>query len=88
MKLKKDLILRQVADQWIVVPVGKTTREFGGILNLNETGVMLWQGIEEGLDVQPLAEKLTQQYDVTLEQALADVAAFYEKLRLMGCTEE
>ena len=36
MKIKKDFILRKVADSYVVVPVGKLTLDFNGIINLNE----------------------------------------------------
>ena len=43
MKIKDNFILRKVADSYVVVPVGKLTLDFNGIINLNETGAFLFE---------------------------------------------
>ena len=42
MKVKEDFLLREVAGCYVVVPVGKATVDFNGMLNLNDTGAFLW----------------------------------------------
>ena len=42
MKLKEDFLLRQVADTWVVMPIGQEMLDFNGMLTLNETGAFLW----------------------------------------------
>ena len=68
MKIKKDFILRKVADSYVVVPVGKLTLDFNGIINLNETGAFLF-------------EKMLEEYDVSREKAAADIDIFLQKVR-------
>lgn len=48
MKIKSDYLLRKVADSYVVVPVGKATVDFNGMINLNETGAFLWQQLQKG----------------------------------------
>ena len=38
MKIKEGFMLRNVADNYIVVPVGKASLEFKGLINLNGVG--------------------------------------------------
>ena len=86
MKLLKDgFVLRQVADTWVVMPLGQVSLDFNGMLTLNETGAVLWQALEKGGDVQDLANALTAEYDVSAEQAKQDVEAFMAKLQQAGC---
>ena len=87
MKLKKDFVLRQVADTWVVLPLGEATVDFSGMLSLNETGALLWQTLEQGGGREELADALTKEYTVDRSQALADVDAFMEKLAKAGCME-
>ena len=48
MKLLKDgFVLRQVADTWVVMPLGQVSLDFNGMLTLNETGALLWQALEK-----------------------------------------
>lgn len=87
MKLKDNFILRQVADNWVVLPLANATAEFNGMLTLNETGAILWESLEQGYDRERLAEKLTEEYIVDYAQALLDIDEFLEKLREVGCLE-
>lgn len=87
MKLKKDFVLRQVADTWVVLPLAEETVNFTGMLTLNESGAMLWQALEQGRDRNALIEVLTSEYDVSEAQASADVDAFLDKLLESGCME-
>lgn len=41
MKLKTGFMLREIAGQWIVVPLGQRTVEFNAIMNLSETGALI-----------------------------------------------
>lgn len=87
MKLKENFLLRQVADIWVVVPVGQDMLDFNGMINLNETGALLWRKLESGADLVTLTEALTAEYDVSQEEARADAQAFCRKLIEAGCAE-
>ena len=45
MKIKSDFLLKKVADSYVVVPVGKATVSFNGMITLNETGAFLWETV-------------------------------------------
>ena len=87
MKLKEDFVLRQVADTWVVLPLGAASVDFNGMLTLNETGAFLWQQLQNGAAADALVSALTAEYDVTPAQAAADVQAFCQKLLDVGCAE-
>ena len=61
MKIKKDFILRKVADSYVVVPVGKMTLDFNGIINLNETGAFLFGLLQKGADREELLAKMLEE---------------------------
>ncbi len=88
MKLKENLVLRQVADTWCVLAYGDALVDFNGMLTLNESGVLLWKALEQGADREALTEALTAEYEVSMEQALADVDAFINKLGQAGCLRD
>ena len=87
MKLKEEFVLRQVADTWVVLPLGATSIEFNGMLTLNESGVLLWQALEQGADREAMADALTREYVVDRAKALADVDRFLKKLEDIGCLD-
>ena len=88
MKIKKDYVLRQVADTWVVLPLGDAAVDFSGMLTLNESGAMLWKILEQGADRDELTAALLDEYEVSQEMALTDVDAFLNKLLRAGCLEE
>lgn len=81
MKIKKDFILRKVADSYVVVPVGKMTLDFNGIINLNETGAFLFGILQQGAQRDELISKMLEEYDVSPERAAADIDTFLEKVK-------
>ena len=87
MKLKENFVLRQISQTWIVLPVGEETVNFSGMLKLNETGAMLWKKLEQGCNAAALAQALTQEYEVSQEQAESDVEQFLRGLRDAGCLD-
>jgi hypothetical protein len=87
MKLKEGFVLRKVAETWVVLSIGTTSVNFNGMLTLNNSGAMLFELLEKGSDRDALADALVNKYEVSKEQALVDVDAFYQKLVQAGCAE-
>ena len=87
MKLREGFALRQVADTWVVMPLGEKSVDFNGMLTLNDTGAVLWKALEKGGDREALADALVAEYDVSREVVLSDVDAFVAKLAEAGCLE-
>ena len=87
MKLKEGFLLREVANVWVVIPVGQDMLDFNGVINLNETGALLWQKLAEGADLDALTAALTAEYNVSAEEARSDAQAFCSKLMEVGCLE-
>lgn len=88
MKLKKNFVLRPVADTWVVMPIGQESVDFNGMITLNESGALLWKALEQGGDAEALAAALCAEYNIDKETALADAREFMDKLVAAGCAEE
>lgn len=84
MKIKKELIRRDIAGDIVLVPVGKTIYESNGLFVLNEVGAFLWDRLEQADTEEKLLAALLEEYEVTEDTARADVHAFLEKLREMN----
>lgn len=87
MKLKDGFVLKNVAGNSVVFPIGEKTMDFNGMLALNETGVLIWKKLEAGADKTQLCDALCEAYNISSETALADVEAFIEKLTDLGYVE-
>lgn len=87
MKRNADYILSNVADTWVVVPVAQAAEDFPGMLTLNESGRYLWELLESEQTEQSLTLALTERYEVTAQQAAADVRNFLDRLIKVGAVE-
>ena len=88
MKINENFVLRQVADTWVVLPLGAAIVELNGMLSLNDSGALLWKTLEQGADQIALVKALTSEYTVEPSVAQKDVAEFLEKISKIGCLEE
>ena len=73
MKIKDGYVLREVAGNTIVIPVGDAAINFNGMINLNETGAFLWKLLENDVEPRFLLQELMKEYDVEEEQAKKDI---------------
>lgn len=84
-KLKDGFVLRKVGPMFMAVPFGSRAAEIKGMVSLSESGYMLWKAMESGTDtVEGLVAALRAEYDVSEEQATADILAFLDGLCEQG----
>ena len=84
MKIKKELVKRDIAGDTILVPVGKTVYDSNGLFILNELGSFLWDRLEAAENEEELLHAVLNEYEVTKETAKKDLRTFLDKLREMG----
>ena len=81
MKIKDGFTLRNIAGSDIVVPVGNASKIFNGMITLNDSGAFLWSALQKETTINEVVAKLTGEYEVSTEQATADVQKFVAMLR-------
>lgn len=89
MKIKQGFVLRDVCGEQVIMGEGLGALDFGRLLCLNETAAFLWKcALELGeFTVESLSEKLCGEYDVSKEQALADVAQIVDEWKKVNVVE-
>ncbi|PKK92734.1 MAG: PqqD family protein [Tenericutes bacterium HGW-Tenericutes-6] len=80
MRIKEGFILKQVAKQYVVVPVGKNAINFNGMITLNHSAKLLFDALEKDATEQDLVNVLLEAYDISEEFALRDVRSFINTL--------
>ena len=81
LKIKSGFMLRNIADNWIVVPLGERVVDFNGLITLSETGAFLWKKLESSIGIDKLTEELLKEYDIDEETAKTDVTEFLASLK-------
>ena len=89
MKIKNGFVLRDVCGEQVIMGEGIGALDFGRLLCLNETATWLWKQAEKQGDfsVESLAQALCGEYNVSEEQAKADVAAIVAEWQKVNVIE-
>lgn len=88
MKINKEFILREIAGEYIFVPVGATALEFNGLITINEIGVLIWKQLQEGSDLESIVSKVLDEYEIDEDTARKDVVEFIDYLKEKNIVED
>lgn len=77
-------VMRQIMDEYVIVPVGKNAMKFNGIVSTNITGAYLWEKLRSDSTEDELTDSLTEEFDVSDKDAREDVKLFLSELRSHG----
>lgn len=80
MKIDDNFVLREIAGEYIIIPVGATTLKFNGLITVNEIGVLLWNMLQKEVTIEDLVQGVLAEYDVQEEVAREDIKEFLDKL--------
>ncbi len=80
MKVKKGFIIKQISNQYVVVPVGEATIQFNGMITLNNTAKILFEALSTKQTISSLVNLLTDKYNVSTKEATLDVEEFIRLL--------
>lgn len=80
MRISKEFVLREIAGDYIIIPIGSTALEFHGLITVNEVGVTLWKMLQEEVTVDQLVQGVLAEYEVEEEVAREDIQEFLDAL--------
>ena len=82
MKLKDQLILREVAGQYVIVPTGKRVKEVTNIMYISASAAYLWDYMKDHeFEKEDLVQRIMEHYTgVTEEKAREDIEKFLKIL--------
>ncbi len=81
MKIKSGFAKREIAGSNIVVPVGKASMEFNGMITLNESGAFFWDCFCKDITVDEAVKMVTDEYEIDEATARKDIEGFVDMLR-------
>ena len=83
MKIRRELLKREVGGEAFLVPLGKTVYESNGLFALTELGSFIWDLLPEAESKQEILTQILEVYEVEESIAKSDLEAFLNKLRKM-----
>lgn len=87
MRVKNDYVLREIAGEYILVPVSKTNTGFNGLITINEIGFFIWKNIGKYSTIKELVNLILDEYEVDESTAYKDVSEFIDNLKSIGIVE-
>ena len=81
MKLNGTFLLRNVAQEWLAIPVGDAALRFGGMVILNPVSHVIWECLQNECRFEDIVAAVTQRFDISDQEAATDVQAFLDKMR-------
>ena len=81
MKVKEGFILRKVGKQYVVAATGEASRNFNGMIRLNEEAAFAFEQLQRGITEEELATALIETYGGSEAEVRGDVANFLAKLK-------
>ncbi len=81
MKIKEGFVVREIAGESVVIALGKASQIFNGMIKLNETGRVIWDGLAAGKDRDQIVETILSEYDVERSVIEADFEKFISVLQ-------
>jgi len=84
MKVSKDFILRNIADEYLLIPTGQAALNVKGLIALSESGVLLYEKLQNECSREELLNALLAEYEVSEAEAAEDVDAFLAQMRELG----
>lgn len=84
MKIVKEFILREIAGECILIPIGNTTQEFNGMISVSSSAKLIWENIEKVNSLDELTQLVIDKFEVDPTMAQEDTAEFVKQLLAAG----
>lgn len=73
MQISKNYVLRTIAGDNLLVPLGGSSTETKGMILLNEMSLFIYESIQKGQTEDEILSRILDEYDVEIPQAAADL---------------
>ncbi len=87
MKIKNGFVLRNVVDEYMVMPTGDNIAAFGGAMVLNEASAFIFKQLQNEVSRDDLLSAMLAEYDVDEQTAAKDLDALLARFAELGILE-
>ena len=80
----EGVVVRSIAGETLLVPTSGELAQLQRLFVLDEVGEFVWEQLEETADLAAVVQRVTEEFDVSLEVAAADLDEFVAALTDAG----
>lgn len=84
MKKTEGYIVKELEDEYIVLPVGKRTEEVNEVISLSETAGFIYIHADKAEDIEGLAQMVGNEYGIAASEVYEDVKNVVKTFREKG----
>ena len=88
MKIAQDFELVRVADDYMLVPVGKKMEHFNGTVVLNEVSAFILEKLQEDRTIDELVNSIVSEFKIDAITAKNDLIIAIQKMKDLGIIYE
>lgn len=78
-RIKNGYILREIAGEYTIIPIGSDNVFSNAVMAPNGTAVFLWEAFQQPSTIQDVVVEAMQKYDVTEEQIYKSISNFVKQ---------
>ncbi len=88
MKIKENFVMQELADEYIVIPVGEAADKLHGVIRLNTSGAFIWKMLsEKDITKEELIGEVCVAFSVDRTIAADDISSFLNQINVFDCLE-
>lgn len=87
MKKIEKFIVRDIAGDHVMMPIGGTASKFNGLIMANDVAAFIWNHIEKVDSAEEMADLICEEFEVEHEVALNDTVALLAEMKKAGWIE-
>ena len=84
MPIKSDYMLKNVGNEYMIIPTSNTNVNFSKIFNINDTAAFIFKNLQEERSKEEILELMSVEYDAPKEVLSADIDEFIKELKKRG----
>ena len=81
MKAKPGFVVRNIADEFILMPTGDNIGKLKGTILLNEVSAFVWEKLQNPISKEELLNAVLDEYEIDRDVAAKDLGNLLETLR-------
>ena len=87
MKINPDFVLRNIADEYIIVPVGEAASRLKSFIAVNELGAFIFRQLENDCEAEDIINAVLAEYDTEGADIREDCTEFIDSLKSIGAVD-
>lgn len=84
----ENFVYRKIENETILVPIKDNVGDLSCIYNLNAVGAFIWENLDGEKTLEDIRNKLTEEFDITAQDAEIDLNDYISDLKEIGALHQ